>query len=212
MSMICFVRGLTPAQVDALQSMPLLINDLTRLASCERNASFWENVKRKHPEADQAADTALSDATACLAEARERAATLGPTEPALCLEKSWHMLHYLLSGDIDPTGEAGDLLLTGEELGEDQGYGPARLHSPTETQLFSDFLESRETANLQAGIDFREMSRLGVYPMVPGGWGWGSDAEHESALRQDVAFYFPRLRDYVSKMSDKGNALLVWLS
>jgi hypothetical protein len=39
-----------------------------------------------------------------------------------------------------------------------------------------------------------------------------SDAEDENDLRDEVAFCFRLLRDYVRKMSDKGNGLLVWLS
>jgi hypothetical protein len=53
------------------------------------------------------------------------------------------------------------------------------------------------------------MSRLGIYsiPMGP-----GSDSESEKELRDEVGFYFPLLRDYVRKISDKGGGLLVWVS
>jgi hypothetical protein len=94
-------------------------------------------------------------------------------------------------------------------MGEDVGYGPARLHRPTDTRDFSHFLETQDLARLQARVNLQEMSRLRVYAMPMGS---GSAAEHERELRDEVGFYFPRLRDYVGRMSDKGNGLLVWVS
>jgi hypothetical protein len=61
---------------------------------------------------------------------------------------------------------------------------------------------------LQARIDPAEMRRLGVYATP----GLGSDAHFgNDLLRHEVAFHFPRLRDYVRRTSDKGNGLLVWI-
>jgi hypothetical protein len=42
--------------------------------------------------------------------------------------------------------------------------------------------------------------------------GASSDADAESGVRDEIGWYFPRLRDYVRRMADKGNGLLVWLS
>jgi Domain of unknown function (DUF1877) len=119
------------------------------------------------------------------------------------------MLHYLFTGHVGTSSAPGDLLLTGEDLGDDVGYGPARLHGPTETRDFSRFLEMQDLARLQARVNLREMDRQGVYAMP---FGSGSDAENESELRNEVGRYFPLLRDYVRKMSEKGNGLLAWVS
>jgi hypothetical protein len=54
--------------------------------------------------------------------------------------------------------------MTGQELGDDMGYGPARLHSPAETKDFSRFLDTQDLANLQARISRREFSPL--YPAI----------------------------------------------
>jgi hypothetical protein len=53
------------------------------------------------------------------------------------------------------------------------------------------------------------MTRLGVYSMPRGR---DSDAEYERMLRAEVAFYFPLLRDYVAKVSEKQYGVLIWLS
>jgi hypothetical protein len=42
--------------------------------------------------------------------------------------------------------------------------------------------------------------------------GFGSEAEFEEEMRDDVSFYFPMQRDYVAGMAAKGNGLLIWLS
>jgi len=144
-----------------------------------------------------------------IAAARARAAVLGAVEGAISLEKSWHMLHYLFTGHIGPANAPGDLLLTGEELGEDVGYGPPRLHGPAATNAFSQFLRTQDLARLQQRVNYREMVRLGVYAM-PGGD--GSEVQFESDLRDEVGWAFPLLRGYVGTMSDKGYGLLMWQS
>ena len=98
--------------------------------------------------------------------------------------------------------------MTGEELGGDLGYGPARLHDEKDTQDFAHFLDTLDVARLQERVDYREMSRVGAYAVPRGP---GSDAEYEAGLRAEVALYFPRLRDYVVKMAEKRDGLLIWL-
>jgi hypothetical protein len=217
MSMICSILGLTPAQIDRLAATPVLVSHLVDVANDEiakvhRDEMLRELTpeQRQRFDADQAAYDRSPDAKewqARIAEARKRIARLGGIERQLGLEKSWHILHYLLTGDVEPVGGDGDLLLTGEELGEDRAYGPPRLHSPMETQEFSRFLATQDLADLQARVDIREMSRLGVYPVSAG----AGNAECENTLRSDIGRYFVRLLDYVDKMSDRGNGLLVWI-
>jgi hypothetical protein len=203
--MRCSILGLTPAQIDGLVATPALVSYLT---IWDRKAHFDEVIRRLPPEHRQRAE-----------EARERIARLGSFEPPLNLEKWWHSLHHFLTGEIGPAGGAGGLLLTGgREVGEDMGYGPARLYNPAETKDFRHSLETQDLANLQARIG--EMSRLAVYPgrgtrvhprvgavavTVP------TNAEHQDTLRNNVGRHFVRLRDYVHEMSDRGNGLLVWI-
>ncbi len=212
MSMIYWVLGLSPAQISALRATPALAGDLVMVTLNEGfTARFAEALKRMSDDQRKQFEAATKAARSApgVSEAGERLAALRPFEEPLSLEKSWHMLHYLLTGSLGPTGGPGDLLLTGEELGTDVGYGPPRVHNPPAVQAFSQFLDAQELARLQARVDYGEMSRLGVYAM-PGGS--GSAAEYERMLRDNVAYYFPLLRDYARGMSDKGNGLLTWVS
>jgi hypothetical protein len=160
-------------------------------------------------QAQFAASPGAKEAEASVADARAALVPLGPIEKALSLEKSWHMLHYLLTGHAGTGHAPGDLLLSGEELGEDVGYGPARLHDETKTREFSRFLEGQDLVRLRARVDFEEMNRVGVLYGTP--QGPGSEAEHQM-LHEEIAHYFQRLRDYVRAMADKGNGLMVWIS
>ena len=133
---------------------------------------------------------------------------LGPLQEALNLEKSWHILHYVFTGSLDDTSSLGAALLSGEELGEDVGYGPVRLHGEKPTADFARFLETLDLAKVQARVNCSEMARIGIYgiPM-----GRGSDTQHDSELRKEVGYHFPRLRDYVSLVAQHQGGLLIWL-
>jgi Domain of unknown function (DUF1877) len=221
MSMICWVLGLASAHISALRAEPSLASDLARAAQDKgRRTRLTEAMSRMPPEkreATQAQYQAMLERIPGAKEAEERNARVqarleqaSPLEEALSLEKSWHMLHYLFTGHVDPWEAPGNALLTGEELGEDfAGYGPARLHNEKAVQEFASFLKTVDLARLQARVNFREMSRIGVYGMP---FGRDANADFDPMLRAEVAAFFPRLRDYVGKMAEKQNGLLIWLS
>jgi len=77
-------------------------------------------------------------------EAVRRRVPPAPGTPghSVSLDKAWHGLHYLLCGALEPApGPLGQAVFGGTEIGEDQGYGPARyfsLHrSPRSQELCS---------------------------------------------------------------------------
>lgn len=77
------------------------------------------------------------------------------------------------------------------------------------TAAFADFLKAQDMARLLACVNYREMSQMRVYAMPMGP---GPDAEYEEELRQEVAVYFPRLRDYVAAAAERHDGLLLWVS
>ena len=118
------------------------------------------------------------------------------------------MIHYLFTGHAGTGHAPGDLLLSGDELGEDACYGPARLHDEVKTSGFGRFLEGQDLARLRARSDFDAMNRAGV---LYGAGTPGDEALHQM-LHEEIAIYFQLLRDYVRAMADKGNGLVVWIS
>jgi Domain of unknown function (DUF1877) len=209
----------TSAQINALRARPALVSKLALVARIDLlRAHLDELTERMTPEqraqfeasqAQFAASPAAKQADASVADARAALAPLGPIEKALSLEKSWHMLHYLFTGHAGTGHAPGDLLLSGEELGDDVGYGPARLHDERKASEFGQFLEGQDLARLRARVDFDEMDRVGVlYGLKQG---LGSEAERQM-LHEEIAHYFQLLRDYVRATADKGNGLMVWIS
>ena len=218
MSMMCWVLGLSPAQIRAVRATPALARDLGAVGRDEQQRVLLaERMGRMSPERREAAQARQRqieqmpekrEAEARMAALRARLEPLGPVEPVLDLEKSWHILHYLFTGRVDAAAAPGGSLMGGEAVGGDTGYGPARLHEAAQTQDFARFLATLEPAQLQARVDYQEMSRIPVYAMPMG----GSEPELESELRAEVGRYFPRLRDYVARMAEKQSGLLIWLT
>jgi hypothetical protein len=127
---------------------------------------------------------------------------LGSLQEPLDLHKSWHMLHYLFTGSLDETRSSGAALLSGEGLGEDLGYGPVRLHGEKATAEFARFLQGLNADDLMARMDIGAMANAGVYAV----------SDDDEDLREDVAHFFPQLRDYVVQVAQKQGGLLTWLS
>ncbi|PPD46458.1 MAG: hypothetical protein CTY15_00020 [Methylocystis sp.] len=127
-----------------------------------------------------------------------------PAAPVLDLHESWHMLHFLFTGDAwEGELPVATLLAGGREVGEDLGYGRPRMLSVTETEDFARFLEPLQVASLTARLDGQAMKALGVYCV--------QDEESCADLRDDLARYFPRLRSFVGDAARKGRGMLIWM-
>lgn len=81
-----------------------------------------------------------------------------PFEGQVTLYKSWHELHFILTGTLEPDGSlVGDAILGGEEIGRRQGmdYGRPRLISAPRVRAISDAISELDFATL-----FRNVGRL----------------------------------------------------
>ena len=125
--------------------------------------------------------------------------------PAVHLEKSWHGLHFLLTGSAGESGVLlGFLLEGGQEVGEDDGYGAPRLFQPKEVQEISAALAPISDCELWGQFDPERMEADGVYPGI-----WD---EEEEELRDEYLSYFHELKQVVEQAGAGGMGLLVALS
>jgi hypothetical protein len=95
------------------------------------------------------------------------------------LDKSWHILHYRLTGwtGFEGADGPGEGLLYGNDIGHDLvGYGPARLLDVETTGTFATILRTQDESALHSRINHGEMMRLQIYG-VPSGAGNVSDFE-----------------------------------
>lgn len=126
--------------------------------------------------------------------------------PGLDLHKSWHMLHYVFTGSAwEGETPAATLLLGGQEVGEDLGYGPARVLSAEDTAGFARYLDSLDLDQLFGRLDPGAMRALDIY--------CAPDNDDEVAdLGDDLEHYFPQLRAFVADAAKKANGLLIWMA
>lgn len=122
-------------------------------------------------------------------------------EPELDLDKSWHGIHYLLTGTAWQIGEgAGAAILGGDEIGQDGGYGPPRLLGSDTVRAIAAALDALDVEALRARFDPQAMAAADIYPAI---WTNGTD-EFDYLMS-----HFTELRRFYSLAAANGQAVLV---
>ena len=124
----------------------------------------------------------------------------------LDLDKSWHGLHWLLTGDVwggaFPLGAA---ILRGEDVGPDLGMGPARFVTPEEVVRVAAALEAISEEELTRRYDPVTMTALKIYPAI-----W--EDEGSGALVDYLLPYFRQLVRFYADAAQRGDAVLQWIA
>jgi len=122
------------------------------------------------------------------------------------LDKAWHGIHYLLTGEAD----GGDPPLSlavfgGEEFGPEVGYGPARFLTAAQVAQISHALEAVTVDSLSAKFNPSDMGRKQIYPDEI----WTRDGQE--AL-QYLLHYYPQLVAFYRGAAGRGEAAIQWLA
>jgi len=121
------------------------------------------------------------------------------------IDKSWHGLHFLLTGSAwEGSFPLNFIVAGGQDVGDDLGYGPARGLTSTEVLQVDAALEPLTTGELGQRFDAQRMTELQIYP---DGWSHDPDGEREYLLD-----FYADLRAFVRRTAEQGRALLVYLS
>lgn len=143
-------------------------------------------------------------------QARMRAGEEAEEVDLLDLHKSWHVLHFLFTGSAwEGAAPAAMLLKGGREVGEDLGYGPARVVDADAVKAFAAFLAQVSIEGLAGRLDIPAMAAQGIY--------CADDEEDddelvEAELLDMVEHYLPLLKDYVADAAARDHALAIWMS
>jgi Domain of unknown function (DUF1877) len=136
--------------------------------------------------------------------AAKRKAEVGDTE--IDLDKAWHGIHYLLTGSSEPNSTlASKVIMGGEDIGPDLGYGPAQLLKPDDVKAIAKLLEETSPDVLQKRFEPKEMTRVGIYPAVI----W--EREGNDALRY-VLDYYEKLVAFYRLAAERGQAVIFAIS
>jgi hypothetical protein len=136
--------------------------------------------------------------------AEQRKAEVGDTE--VDLDKAWHGISYLLTGSAEPNGTlASKVIWGGEDIGPNQGYGPAQLLSPEDVKAIAHLLEQTAPEMLRGRFRQKEMTRAGVYPSVI----WERDGEEALGYVLD---YYKKLVAFYKRAAERGQAVIFAIS
>jgi hypothetical protein len=132
----------------------------------------------------------------------------GEEEPPnyIDVDKAWNGIHYMLTGTADGGSEPLSLVvLGGEEIGADLGYGPARFLTPQQVQAISAALTALGEEEFQKRFAPKEMEAANVYPEII----WVRDGQE--ALDYVMENYRPLVIFY-SEAAARGDGVILWLS
>jgi Domain of unknown function (DUF1877) len=121
----------------------------------------------------------------------------------LSLEKSWHGLHFLLTGDVWAGDPPLNFITTGgEEVGDiDVGYGPARIFRAPYVVVIHAALNKLPDNYVDAKLDLAAFTSAKIYPRI-----W---SEPRPALVDEYTHFLNDLKAYVGKAADSHQALLL---
>ncbi|MCC7236040.1 MAG: YfbM family protein [Bryobacterales bacterium] len=135
--------------------------------------------------------------------ARQAEAAAREGRAVLDLHKSWHGIHWLLCQSAWEGPEPyRSVILGGQEIGEDLGYGPPRLMEPAQVAEVAHALGALSAAQVMKRYDGVVMDREKVYPGA-----FTSDSEWRKVLEQD----FERLQRFYRETVRERSGLLSWL-
>lgn len=109
----------------------------------------------------------------------------------LSLEKSWHGLHYVLTGSAEDGEAPLNFILHGREVGEDLGYGPPRLFLPEEVQQIDNILTAWTDTDFLQRFDPVTMDGAELYPGI-----WNEPVDE---LQEEYLAYFKEMKDFIQQ-------------
>lgn len=124
---------------------------------------------------------------------------------SLDLDKSWHGIHFLLTGTAsEAPGPAGFLFSGGTEIGGDgYGLGPPRGFNAQQTSELADAILRATPDVLAARYDPVKMDADEVYPEI-----WVRDGREGLDY---LLTYYDELREFIAVAAQERAALLVFL-
>ncbi len=124
--------------------------------------------------------------------------------PSLYIDKAWHGIHFLLSGEAWGDDLPLGFIVGGEYIGEeDVGYGPARFLSSAQVAQIADALAPISRADLMGRWDARAVRDADIYAV---------NADDYDGEEEYLGGYYEAVKDFVKTAADAQQSLILWLS
>jgi hypothetical protein len=123
-------------------------------------------------------------------------------DPAVVdLDKAWHGIHWLLTGEAwgEAAGPAADVIMGGEEFGDNEGYGPPRMLAPAGVAGVAALLGTIGIDDLRGRFDPTAMNAAEVYPQI-----WDDTEVFDTYL----APHFLRLKEFYARAAAFDNVVV----
>lgn len=124
------------------------------------------------------------------------------------LDKTWHGIHFLLTGSAWEGDEPLNFLVAwGEEVeGMDSGYGPERVFTSAEVKQIDAALSGISKEEFERRFDPVKMMEEQIYPTI-----WDRPKEEDDTLGY-ISEYFVELKQYIHNIAEKNMGMIVGLS
>ncbi len=169
------------------------------------NAAEWDNLQQLLETYQELDGFERYEAYASIADSDE----LRSSDRYLTIDKDWHALHALLTGEISNPSDIkavppslGNVVIGGTETPIDATYGKVRFLKSEEVREVADALSKITVEDLRSRFDAVEFTKAEVYPNPrPGGW----DMEQI----ESVFWIYPQLVGFFRDAGREGNVVLL---
>ena len=122
------------------------------------------------------------------------------------IDKSWHGIHFLLTGTADEGNPPLDFLVGGGAYvgDEDVGYGPARAFTSSETKAIERALALLSDEELERRFAPDAMMKAEIYPEI-----WDRTPPNDDPLGY-LMEYVKVIREMLATVTARGHGLLVY--
>jgi hypothetical protein len=167
--------------------------------------SEWENVQSQAIGENAPIGSDLEEAYIAFTYSDEMMAS----DRYLSIEKEWHALHALRTGNISDPSEIkpyppplGNVVMGGTETPFNATYGRVRYLTPDEVCEVAETITKISVDDLKARFDPAAFTKAKVYPNPrPGGW--------DTDQLEPLLFYFPQLVSFFQEAAREGNVVLL---
>lgn len=133
-------------------------------------------------------------------------------EDCLDIDKTWHAIHFILTGQAGKTEEAtgentvlSKLIFSGNLLtDEDVGYGPAMLITQAEVKEIAKEIQGISRELLYKSFDLSTMLKNGVYPMI--------NDEDEDGFFEYVWQYFEEIQRFFRVAAQENKCVIFYIN